>query len=301
MLLLPERERVHRIVLGRHIEEHMNGFKQDLTEDEKVKPYSKYFYRIPVLPLPNKLAALDKPMDPSKALPIEDINSLLDPGRQEVEDGWCVMSNGAGYVACYEIMPGLTVDMINWWFVWHGLENLRYKIWWPQCHYTISLSDPDRARVLDPERPLTEKFQGLTHYVTEDVGAGGAERIAVSFMTPERMGFDMNRFIAPRVGTIIAANRISRPFDPPRKMEETKGSCSVMLHFVRDIPDGIEIRTHFWIGYHVMNKKPRLFVESGERVPDIVPRGLAIHNLYEFANLASFLPELYEEQEGRVA
>ena len=278
----------------------MTGFKKDLTEDEKAKPYSKYFYRDPKLPSPDKLAVLNKPMDPSKALLIENINSLLDPGYHEVEDGWCVLPNGAGYVACHKLMPGITVDMINWWFAWHGLENLRYKIWWPQDHYNVSLSDPDRAKILDPKRSLTEKFQGLTHYVTENVGAGGIERIAISFMTPQKMGFDMNRFKTPYVGTVIAANGISRPLNPPREIEETKGSCAVMLHFVREIPDGIEMRTRFWMGYHIMNKKPRLFIEDGERIPDLVPRGLAIHNLYEYTNLASFLTELYREQEGRV-
>jgi phloretin hydrolase len=278
----------------------MTGFKKDLTENEKAKPYSKYFYRDPVLPAPDRLAALNKPMDPSKALPIEDINSLLDPGYHEVEDGWCVLSNGTGYVACHELMPGVTVDMINWWFAWHGLENLRYKIWWPQGHYGVSLSDPDRAKVLDPKRSLTEKFQGLTHYVTEDVGAGGAESIAISFMTEEKMGFDMNRFKTPHVGTIIAANGISRPLNPPREMEEIKGSCAVMLHFVREIPNGIEMRTRFWMGYHIMSKKPRLFIGDDERISDLVPRGVALHHVYEFTNLVSFLPELYKEQQGRV-
>jgi phloretin hydrolase len=283
------------------MEEQVAGFKKDLSGDEKAKSYAKYFYKSPVLPAPDKLTALDKAMDPSKALPLKDINSLLEPGYHEVEDGWCVLSNGTGYAACHEIMPGITLDMINWWFAWHGLENLRYKIWWPQGHYAISLSGPDRAKVLDPKRSLTEKFQGLTHYVTEDAGAGEAERIAISFMTPEKMGFDMGRFKSPSVGTVIAANGISRPLNPSRGIEEAKGSCAVVLHFVREIPDGIEMRTRFWMGYHIMNKKPRLFIEDGDRIPDSVPKGIAIHHLHEFANLVSFLPELYKEQGGIVA
>jgi len=38
----------------------------------------------------------------------------------------------------------------------------------------------------------------------------------------------------------------------------------------------------------------------GMRIPDFVPRGLAIHNVYEYANLASFLPQIYQEQKGLI-
>ena len=43
----------------------------------------------------------------------ENINDLLDPGYLEVEAGWCVLPNGAGYLANMVKMPGVSVDMIN--------------------------------------------------------------------------------------------------------------------------------------------------------------------------------------------
>ena len=54
--------------------------KGNLTPEEKSKPYSKYFYRQPTPPSPERIAVMDKPIDPSRTLPIERINDLLNPG-----------------------------------------------------------------------------------------------------------------------------------------------------------------------------------------------------------------------------
>lgn len=271
----------------------------DLTPEEKAKPYSKYFYRRPAPPAPERLAAMEKPMDPSKALPIERINDLLNPGYLEVETGWCILPNGAGYVANHLPMPGVTVDMINWWFAWHSLEDLRYKLWWPDGHFGISLGGEDLAKVLDPNRSMTQKFQGITHFVIENVGGPCDEKIAISFMTPEDVGFDMSRFKSPNVGTIVAANGVSEMINPPPDAPNTK-SPAFMIHFVREISDGVEFRTRFWMGYHLVDNKPQFFLPSGARIPDLAVRGLAVHNVYEYANLASFLPQIYQEQKGLI-
>jgi hypothetical protein len=277
----------------------MNEFKRDLTPEEKAKPYSRYFYRKPVPPAPERLAPIEKPMDPSKALPIERINDLLNPGYFEVEAGWCVLPNGVGYVANHTKMLGVTVEMVNWWMAWHSLENLRYKIWWPEGHYAISLSDVDRQKVLDPDRPITQKFQGLTHFVTENIGGPSAEKIAISFMTPEDCGFEMGRFKSKNVGTIVAANGVSQMIHPPPGVPNHEAPA-FMIHFIREIPGGIEYRTRFWMGCHILGKEPHFLLPPGVRIPDFVLQGLAIHNVDEYANLASFLPQIYQEQKGLI-
>jgi hypothetical protein len=242
---------------------------------------------------------MDKPIDPSKALPIERINDLLNPGYFEVESGWCILPNGAGYIANYTPMPGVTVDMVNWWMAWHSLEDLRYKIWWPDGHFGISLSGEDRAKVLDPRRSMTQKFQGVTHIVIENIGGPNAERIEISFMTPEDVGFDMGRFKSSNVGTIVAANGLSQMINPPLGFPNHKAPA-FMIHFIREIPGGIEYRTRFWMGYHILGGIPRLLLPSGVSIPEFVPRGLAIHNVFEYANLSSFLPHIYQEQKGLI-
>jgi hypothetical protein len=276
----------------------MSEFKKDLTPEEKTKPYAKYFYREPFPPAPEKIAAMDKPIDPSKALPIEKINDLLNPGYHEVEAGWCVLPNGAGYVANYVPMPGVTVDMVNWWFAWHGLEDLRYKLWWPEGHFSISLSGDDRQKVLDPKRPMPLKFQGLTHHVVEDVG-GGAAKIAISFLTPENVGFDMGRFKSPAVGTIVSANILMAPSNPSPGIPGHEMPL-FMLHFIRENPGGIEFRSRFWMGYKIVGGKPHLSMPHGVRMEESIPCGAAMHNVYEYANLASILPQIYKEQNGAI-
>lgn len=276
----------------------MSKFKKDLTPEEKAKPYSKYFYRKPVHPAPEKLAAMAVPIDPAKALPIEKINDLLDPGYHEVEAGWCVLPNGAGYIANLVPMPGVTVDMINWWFAWHGLEDLRYKLWSPEDHFAISMSEQDRKKVLDPRRTLTQKFQGLTHHVIEDVGDGPAN-ITLSFLTPEDASFDMSRFKPPAVATLVAANITLTPIATEEEAHGP-GMPIFMLHFIREIPRGIEYRSRFWMGYQVIDRKPQLLLPKGERVPEWAPRGGAQHNVHEYANLSAILPEIYKDQKGAI-
>jgi len=267
--------------------------RQELTPEEKLKPYSKYFYQTPVPPAAEKLAAMVRPLEISLALPIERLNDLLNPGYLEAEAGWCVLPNGAAYVANQTSMPGVTVEMLNWWFAWHSLDSLRYKIWFPGAHFGISISDEDRAKVLDPKRPPVQKFQGLTHHVLEDIG-GGPEEIAIHFLTPEDAGFDMSRFRAPFIATLIAANGLTRSVNAPPEMPPAP---AFMCHTAREIPGGVELRSRFWMGYHMIEQQPRLLLPPGIRIPEFIPKGLAIHSVREYTNLAVLLPKIFAEQQ----
>lgn len=272
------------------------GILKALSSEEEAKSYSKYYYMEPAAPDPGMLEAMEKSIDPSKALPIENLNDLLNPGYMEVEAGFCCLPNGAAFVANHTPMPGVTVDMINWWFAWHSLEDLRYKIWWPKGHFAISINDEDRKKVLDPDRPAPLKFQGITHYVVEDVGTG-TEDIMISFLTPEDMGFDMSRFKTPNVGTIVAANGLASPGGAP---PDAPKAPAVMCHFIREIPDGIEFRTRFWMGYHIIDRKPRLLLPTDVQIPEAVPQELGRHNIFEYSNLRAILPQIYKEQKGLI-
>jgi hypothetical protein len=74
-----------------------------------------------------------------------------------------------------------------------------------------------------------------------------------------------------------------------------------MCHAVRETPGGVELRTRFWIGYHVIERQPRLLLPPGVRIPEFVPKGLAIHGVHEYTNLAALLPKIYEEQKNNWA
>ena len=279
----------------------MNGQMAELKElspEEKAKPYAKYYYMPPAAP-DLELAEFLKdprPMDPSKALAIEARNDLLNPGYLEGETGYCQMPNGTGHVAVNNKMPGVTADMVNWWFAWHGLEDLRYKLWWPRDHFAVSVSEEDRQKILDPNRPLVLKFQGITHHVVEDIGTG-TDDLYISFMTPEDFGFDMSRWKAPNVATLVAANVIVKS---PAGAANPRVTPVAMCHFVREIPGGVEFRTRFWMGYQIVDKKAKLMLPPGASVPLSVCQGLFKHCIEEYSNFKVFLPKIYQELEGRI-
>ena len=116
-------------------------FIKDINSRRKKKRnHAKYFYR-EVTP-PDRISWRKWTNHrSSKALPIERINDLLKPGYLDVEIGWCIMPDGSGFIANHNLMPGVTVDMLKWWFAWHALEDLRYKIWYKPGHFGISISE----------------------------------------------------------------------------------------------------------------------------------------------------------------
>ncbi len=65
-------------------------------------------------------------------------------------------------VALRHPMTGATPEMIDWWFAWHGLEDLRYKLWYPEMHVSARLDPEERAKVLDPARSPAAEVPG-TH------------------------------------------------------------------------------------------------------------------------------------------
>ena len=117
-----------------------------LTPEEEKRPFAKYYYDEIPQPDPAHYAMMDEPMDPADAFYPEDINRLLDVPALEagVEIGWCNLPNGAGYIANRIHYPEFTADMVDWWFAWHPLEDLRYRIWYPPQHAGIMLSPIDR-------------------------------------------------------------------------------------------------------------------------------------------------------------
>jgi len=271
----------------------MKDARKELTGAEEEKAYAKYFRQAIADPNEELMEILKKgPMDPAYALMPEDINSLLDPGYEEIETGFCTLPNGAGYVAVNNRFPGVTLDMVNWWFAWHGLEDLRYMLWFNRGHHGIDVSAEDRRIILDPATPMEAKFQGLTHYVIEDAG-NGIEDIQISFLSPEDFGFDMDKFNSGRFA-LVAGNGISQSRAGGPK------APAVMMHLFREVPGGVESRTRFWMGYHIMGKKPIKLLPDEIKIPVQAPMGLAFHNVEEYSNLAAILPDLYREMEGRI-
>ena len=270
-----------------------------LTPEERAKPYAKYYAMELGGADPQALELLrrDRQVDQAQMLMPEDISRLLDPGNFAVETGWGMMENGAGYIAVRHEMPGVTVEMIDWWFAWHALEPLRYRIWYPPCHLGIGLDDWARPKLLDPVVPVRDKCRHVIHHVTEDVGLG-VEHIDIHFLKPEEMGFDMSRFVPPNVGTFVGGFGFSQGEDTPPGMPPAP---AIMCHFIRETDGGVEWRTRFWMGYTIMNGRPVCMLPPGIRIPEEAPYGLANHNVYEYGRLKALLPQIFEELGGTCA
>lgn len=251
---------------------------KELSDNEKNFSYSKYYY-MGMAEQPEEL--LEKiaagPVKCTEATIIEKRNDLLQPGYLKTEVGYCVMDNGTAFVANITKMPGVTKEMFEWWFVWHGLEPLRYKIWDRDDHFGVETTH--RERLLDESIPMNERIWGVTHTVVEDTGAGPLP-LNINFKSPEEMGFDMNALRNSKVLSIICAN----------------GDTAVMVHSIREIPNGVELRSRFWLGYNIVDRKLVKLIPDGVKIPQEVPEGLIRHNVKEFSNLAKILPSLYEEE-----
>ena len=112
--------------------------KVGVCREEKQLPYYKYFEQ-DLAPVPEeKLAVLAQgAQKEKKAVPFEQKDLFL-AGKDEdyCQIGYGVMDDGTGFVCNTTYMPGVTGEMLDWWFPWHSVgSDLRYKIWDPEDHY----------------------------------------------------------------------------------------------------------------------------------------------------------------------
>jgi len=223
--------------------------------------FNKYLNR-PNAPMPqghiNRLHS-GQEIQANHALQRNEINKLFQEKYLEAENGFCRLDNGSIYTSVLIKMPKVSLDMINWWFWWHAAEGIRYRIWYPEMHYDIS----------------------------------------INFQTPSDFGFDTKRLNDDET-TIICA-KVGSP---------SKGLWFVdMCHFVRVIDDGVEMRSRFWIGHHItkMNRIGKYLARSILNKPFIKRKLIPLkagssmfqHCSQEYHNLASFLPQLYDEEHNQ--
>nr|WP_320133579.1 hydrolase [uncultured Holophaga sp.] len=270
--------------------------QHDLSPEEKARPFAKYFYEEIPQPDPAHMALMDHPCDPAKALHPSRMNDLLNPGDLDVEIGWCNLPDGAGFIANKSVYPGVTAEMIDWWFAWHPLEDLRYRIWYPPQHGGIHLSPEGRKRILDDRIPMAERNWGVVHHVTENCDCG-MENITISFKSPQDYGFDMSRFKQPYVATFAGGQGWAVAVN---KTDESITAPAMMCHIFRDTAEGLEHRTRFWLGYRLSNGVPECTLPPGVAVPQAAVQGLARHNVKEFTRFKHFLPRIYAEFGGKM-
>lgn len=268
----------------------MLGVKRPVREEDKTKSYYKYYEKEMYYGDPQLFLKAEKgPLDISQVLKPTELNVLLDEiTDQEAETGYYDFKDGTAYVASYKFLPGVTGEMLDWWFAWHGLDPFRYTIWNPEDHCGLEITDEVRELLKNPEISNKEKIYQMTHIVSEDVGSGVAQ-IPLNFDRPWDIGFDRERFESMKGTIICSADR--------KEIGLENGMGLIMAHVGLEKPEGLVLRTRFWLGFAIdENMQPLKVVKDGMTACPIDPYKLLCHDIREFSNLGSFLPSLYAEE-----
>ena len=260
-----------------------------LTQSEKQIPYANYYDR-PSAIIPESVLEdiRHKTYSPQQALSFENINDLLLPGYLPMENGYCRMPDGSFFVAVRTEFPNATDEMFDWWFDWHSKSSFRYRIWYPECHFDISV------KVMQPPSPNQPTYWHTIHYPVEDIGLG-KETLAIHFVPPPEFGFDVSRFGKANIVTTICGFVGS--------VERRLKQHTTMCHVVRRFSGGFEMRSRFWIGRDIRtNPFPgsavvdKLLNTRELRrllLPSRTGVAMALHCAQEYNNLSEILPELY--------
>jgi DAPG hydrolase PhiG domain len=254
-------------------------------QDDHKNPYGKYFNeKMRPIP-PHAEEALARSPFPSGTLPsVESVSMMTKAGYAQVENGYCLENDGSIRVAIRTDMPGVSPQMWDWWFAWHGSQAGRYKLWHPLAHQDAKWKDGGED---------FESYVGRTSQIEEYIGKS-FEKAAIRFLSPVELGIASEQTQHKQQSVFICARVGYRdyPID-----------FGWLAHHVRATETGSEMRSRFWMGgAHIQSRipglLPRLFVQALAniiRLPKQRGIDLLTHCSEEMNHLAGFLPELYAE------
>jgi hypothetical protein len=254
------------------------------ADDLAAGPYAR-FWRPHLAALPPHVAQalLAGPLAPSALPSLAAAPTLLVAGDWPVETGYTLAPAGDARIFVRTLMPGVTPPMWDWWFAWHGSESARYRLWHPQAHVA--------ARWADGLGELPH-YVGRTSHVDEFIGAT-MTKLAIRFVPPESLGLDATA-LADRERHVAICARAG-----PRGVPIDAGW---LVHHVRAVAGGSEMRSRFWIGGPYVQTKLGTSVlakiagraASGATRPTRAQAAdLLVHCAQEMNHLAAVLPDLY--------
>lgn len=255
--------------------------KVAVTKEEMKLPYYKFFVR-DLAKVPEEKLEAAKHLSAIPAVSFADRNLFL-AGKdgKYCQVGYGTLADGIGFVCNATYMPDVTGEMMDWWFAWHSVgADLRYKIWDPEDHYFAKADNA--ARILDPSVPMNEKTWGVNHYIVEDTGFGPSP-LKLVFRSPAVFGYDTSLIGTAACESLVCAIGAGN-------------TAAAMTHKWSPYKDGILFCSRFWIGYKEENGAIVRGLPEGASIPEAVTQKLFEHNIKEFTNLASILPELYAEE-----
>lgn len=204
-------------------------------------------------------------------------NEILSNTELQTETGYTKMEDGTYLVSMICPMPGITVDMIEWWFWWHAQDSLRYQVWYPGEHVRIKYHRKNKYYF---EQPTVPPFAANTHYPVERIG-GMKMPLRIDFVTPEDFGFSRSIMNDNHIPLIVCGHVSS--FNGLVKHTE-------MVHIFKRTEDGLFMISRFWLGKTMKSKLLREFI-----ITQKMASGMAEHCCIEYRNLREILPILYDK------
>lgn len=261
---------------------HRKNLQQTAMRTALAESYA-HFLREQVAPPPEHvrqaLAASPLPVQLFPAL--ADIKLLMQRGYQAAETGYTLTKDGEIRVAVLTDMPGVSPQMWDFWFGWHGCSNARYQLWHPQAHRSAHWADGKKDH----------GYIGRTSVIAEYIG-NSLEKAHISFISPTALGFSEADIAKPNDCLFICA-RIGYARLPL--------NFGWLLHQVRATEQGSEMRSRFFIGgQHIAFRSGHLLAKLGSDITRKLARpsqqraaDLLTHCSEEMNHLAAILPEIY--------
>lgn len=230
--------------------------------------------------------------DPSLPPAFADRAIIQTDAYKPVPEGVYIMEDGTIFVSSVTPCPDLTGEMIDWWFAWHNLDPLRYTLWNPEDHYSVSVSDKDRAHILDESLTVRQRSWGITSNIKESMNGEKPASGSLAFTEPGTVGLDNDLIGTPKCQGILVVNGAQKigPVEYPVFMCEN----------LRENEDGKnEWVVTAWMGHGVKNGKDVTFKLPKfmmKKMADGMPSLFIAHNHKEMTHLNKILPALYAEQ-----
>lgn len=265
--------------------------RRELSLEEQTLSYAKYYYKdmakIPQQDLDTvNNGSINK--DLALEFKLNELQKIFDKEYVGVENGYCSMEDGSGFASSKVFMKDVTLDMMDWWFNWHCLEDLRYAIWCPVAHNGIKAKSPDKH--LDSSGvDLKIRNYNKIHYPDEGFNLANHAIIKIEFKDPRDLGLDIKdtRAYIANVSKQVGLYEIP---------------VTTFIHVAREVDNGIEFRSRYFTRTYI--DKNFNFKKCKAKIPEIIvfntARNNCLHSLIEYNNLASILPEIYKEYDGKI-
>lgn len=261
--------------------------KPPLSPEERQMSIAKY-YDLPFQELdPVRMQILNaSPLNPAVVTKPENLLDLLRPaGYAPGSDyGYCMMPDGSGFVATYNVFHNCTMEMLNWWFGWlnthsanmpEGKGNIKYKVWCPYGHF-------DHGMATDPEGQLVARAAEALDLGTDN---DPPDNIYMHPVDPISLGLPPERLQAIEAAGCTCSVSYET-FDYP--------GMHLCISMMRPCPTGgIEALGREWMGYGIRDGK--IVREPATPVDEAFLKKVVIHCSCEMQHLDFLLPKLYAE------